>query len=121
MGIKRMTCPGCNVGFRRLGGYTVVRVGADPLLRRLFYEVHYVTIVKPNSPEQELEWARIELSRCHNDYAEAALALEAAKERVQKALLVRGMVCTECGHKSKLAMDAHLVICVRKSQERRSP
>ncbi len=78
-----------------------------------------MTTVKANSPEQELEWARKELSRCHNDYAEAALALDAAKERVQKALLVRGMVCAECGHKSKMAMDAHLVICVRKSQEPR--
>jgi hypothetical protein len=32
---------------------------------------------------------------------------------------VRGMVCKQCGQTTKLAMDAHLVICVRKSRDPR--
>jgi len=75
--------------------------------------------IKANSPRQELEWALCELRRCCEEAAAAIHAEEAAEERVRKAReeVNKAKVCDQCGLTPKLAMDAHLVLCVRKSAE----
>lgn len=44
-----------------------------------------MTTVKANSPEQELEWALIDLRDCEADRVEAILAKERAEDRVARA------------------------------------
>jgi hypothetical protein len=86
-------------------------------------EVQIMIKVKANSPREELEWALCELRRCREDAAEAILAEEAAEERVRKAReeVNKARTCDQCGLTPKLAMDTHLVLCVRKSSELRKP
>lgn len=71
--------------------------------------------VKANSPREELEWALCELRYCREAAVEALLAEEAAVKRVDLARteVNKAKVCDQCGQTPKLAMDAHLVICVR--------
>lgn len=81
-----------------------------------------MTTVKANSQNEEFHWAMIDLRHCREAYAQAALAEEAAEARVEKARkeVNKQKVCIDCGQTPKLAMDAHLVGCVRRSSDQRT-